>query len=236
MSNEELTILLLDKISWDYDKILNPGHYKNTKDLFAGELIFSIFSTSNTEEAAKFIGFSYKSIVTALDRFFRPQFGNIHGGTESWKYKLLCTLEYKECSSCHRLLTYDQFHKNSSSATGRTAYCKTCRVAYNAFIYTKDSTKESHSKSYTKHKAAIIERNIHYKGERALRCVTWADRSKLLEIYANCPEGYHVDHILPLKGELVSGLHVPENLQYLSKEDNLKKGNKIDLELYNNGV
>lgn len=54
----------------------------------------------------------------------------------------------------------------------------------------------------------------------------WVDKKMLDMIYRCCPKGLQVDHIEPLRGVNVCGLHVPWNLQYLSPRENARKGNK----------
>ena len=81
---------------------------------------------------------------------------------------------------------------------------------------------------YHKNKKRLIPYiNAHRKGRLKDATPAWADKKAIRYFYVNCPEGCHVDHILPLHGTLVSGLHTLENLQYLSIAENLKKSNKV---------
>lgn len=73
---------------------------------------------------------------------------------------------------------------------------------------------------------------LHYRRKDVKgRTPPWVSKKDLLAFYAGCPKGKEVDHIIPLKGLIdgrpVSGLHVPWNLQYLSKAANRRKYNRI---------
>lgn len=231
---EKLTDLTLNKLGWENNKELNPTRYKSSKPIYARDLIQAILSNNSISKSAEELGFSYKAVNTAIERFFIPLFGKLHGGQESWNFRLMHFIEHKKCSSCFKVLSYTEYHKDAWNTRGINSTCKDCRVLENALQYKKESTKEAHQRSYIKNKGIIKARNAAYRAARSYREVPWANKIALALIYKNCPEGYHVDHIIPLKGELVSGLHVPENLQYLSALDNIIKSNSFDLDKFNN--
>ena len=65
------------------------------------------------------------------------------------------------------------------------------------------------------------------KLSRLKRTPSWFEKNEIKEIYKDCPTGYQVDHIIPLRGKNVSGLHVASNLQYLTEKENHVKRNKF---------
>lgn len=66
-----------------------------------------------------------------------------------------------------------------------------------------------------------------YKTQKINAMPSWVDKDEIKSFYENCPEGYHVDHIVPLRGKTVCGLHIIENLQYLPALENMQKSNSI---------
>jgi hypothetical protein len=81
------------------------------------------------------------------------------------------------------------------------------------------------------------EHRAHRRASKLQATPSWLSaehRAKIGKMYAEAKRlteetgiAYHVDHIEPLRGKTSCGLHVPWNLQVLTWEDNLKKGNRI---------
>ena len=92
------------------------------------------------------------------------------------------------------------------------------REEYNAYM------REYHQKN-KEHRTKYI--NAHRRGKITKATPTWANKKEIRKFYIECPEGYHVDHIIPIHGKYVSGLHVLNNLQYLPAKENLQKSNKL---------
>lgn len=98
----------------------------------------------------------------------------------------------------------------------------------NYHIENQNEILERHRK-YIKDNPHISRANTaKRRAAKMERTPPWANLEAIKEIYANCPEGYHVDHVHPLQGENISGLHVENNLQYLTPEENLRKGNRFN--------
>lgn len=62
----------------------------------------------------------------------------------------------------------------------------------------------------------------------------WADRAAIKRLYEEAKVmtratglRHTVDHVIPLRGETVCGLHVHNNLQVILHEDNVRKGNSF---------
>ena len=80
--------------------------------------------------------------------------------------------------------------------------------------------------------------NSKRRAAKIQRTVSWADSSRIEAIYDVCAffnevngyVKYHVDHIIPLQGKIVSGLHVHNNLQILLSQDNLRKNNEFGVD------
>lgn len=81
----------------------------------------------------------------------------------------------------------------------------------------------------------IGKRRYHSAKRRAAelnRTPVWADDWKIEQFYKEARKltrlhgiQFHVDHIIPLQGRLVSGLHVQNNLQIITASENYSKNN-----------
>ena len=137
-------------------------------------------------------------------------------------------LEYKWLKRSHPITKEDYY----------TRMCVPCRN-----IVESKSQKKMRDKGYftqwqqaNRERIREYQRNYYkgkYKGRNGIYATRLSQRtlpnenlSIIKEFYSKCPIGYEVDHIIPLNGKNVSGLHTITNLQYLKASDNRRKSNK----------
>lgn len=117
----------------------------------------------------------------------------------------------------------------------------------------KESILSKHREYYANNRVQKIEKNrewalsnrgvtrlysANYRAKKLMASPPWLTETMKSEIddkycqardcYLVTGEDYHVDHIVPLQGVNVCGLHVPWNLQVLPSDINLAKSNNYD--------
>ena len=131
--------------------------------------------------------------------------------------------------------------------------CKECTKRVNKETITKDASLRAKRNYRSRNRETLRQKHSEYKKENRATCnaswmvyyagkknatPSWLSDSHHKDMRAmytlakkfECVFGvvYHVDHIVPLKGENVCGLHVPWNLQLLPANLTISKNNKYN--------
>lgn len=138
---------------------------------------------------------------------------------------------------------YKELNKESITAQKREYYLKNqeklkaSKIAYSHKNRAKVSKIEAEWRF--KNKGRVAANIRRYQVAKLNRTPAWLsdfDKLKIKCIYAIAAmltrenkEPWHVDHIIPLQGKKVSGLHVPSNLQFIRGQENKAKHNSFQV-------
>jgi len=206
--------------------------YGKNPEVSAYKFIEALVTSNNVYEAVPKLGLSRSTLDRAIKEWLPPLEG------KTWSVYLKSLAGLKSCSSCKQDKPLDEFsfraHNKSLQKGGD---CRDCRKKYRE--ENKEHLKDLKSKwldnggrqlnldNQRRNKDIVYSRNAQYRANKIGATPPWADHKAIAEFYRNCPVGYEVDHIFPLQGELLCGLHTHDNLQYLTVAANRSKGNKI---------
>jgi hypothetical protein len=97
-----------------------------------------------------------------------------------------------------------------------------------------EKIKRAMREYYLKNRALYYSFNRLRRAQRRCAQPAWVDTKAVSSFYQQAMRlssehgiKYHVDHIIPLRGKNVCGLHVPWNLRIIPASENLSKGNKF---------
>lgn len=151
-------------------------------------------------------------------------------------------LHMKRCSKCKSIKPLAEFHQCKSKKDGLRTQCKSCRSILNRNYYDINKDKISSSvRDWAKRnpgKVVAKKRNRRIRERNAFP--SWANHNAIDDIYRDMKEfrdyglDVVVDHIIPLKGKLVCGLHVENNLTLKLRSYNARKSNKFDPDKFDN--
>ena len=138
------------------------------------------------------------------------------------------------CRTCHKQKAKDRYHALAKMSEYREAESK--RI--NAFLQNNPDKRKEYSKKYLENNRAKINAKLKKRYTAKLsRTPVWLSKEDtwLIEQAYDLAQlrsrifgfQWHVDHVVPLQGKLVSGLHVPHNLQVIPAWDNRSKSNKF---------
>lgn len=147
--------------------------------------------------------------ATAVYFFFRNK---SRGWLSSWCKA--CKAEHRSANMARELVL--------QNARRKPGPCPTCGLS-------KEAGKKYRMPCLRKSTAAKKKADkCIYKSRLRKQTPRWADKGKIKEFYKSRPAGMHVDHVIPLRGNIVSGLHVHTNLQYLPQIKNMLKSNRFN--------
>lgn len=139
-----------------------------------------------------------------------------------------------ECRFCKQKQDREYAAKNREAAKQRAS-----SWYYNNLDYALERNKNTSKRWRTENKDKNCAKSTRYRAKKLQATPKWLTKEQHKQIesfywlanlqFELTDTQYHVDHIVPLKGKTVCGLHVPWNLQVIPALENIRKGNKIVL-------